>query len=108
MNGFPNRFSYISTSLLEKKGVDFGLDVMNKETSMQDISFRRPDSACDWVKNTAVYRLRECSRSEIHRHKWIESEKLGYDIGWPRAERDWNLRYGRAFREQFLRSSQPS
>ena len=29
-------------------------------------------------------------REEILRHKWIESEKAGYDIGFERALLDWN------------------
>ena len=30
---------------------------------------------------------------EINRHKWIESEKVGYDIGFNKAAEDWVLRY---------------
>ncbi len=30
---------------------------------------------------------------EILRHKWLESEKAGYDIGFDLAMIDWNLRY---------------
>jgi len=32
-------------------------------------------------------------RDEIDRHKWIESEKAGYDIGFDRAAEDWISRY---------------
>ena len=28
-------------------------------------------------------------QEEIARHKWIESEKAGYDIGWDLAHADW-------------------
>jgi len=28
-------------------------------------------------------------QEEIARHKWIESEKAGRDIGWDRAHADW-------------------
>ncbi len=31
--------------------------------------------------------------SEIARHKWLESEKAGRDIGGNQAARDWMLRY---------------
>ena len=27
--------------------------------------------------------------NEINRHKWLESEKAGYDIGFERAAREW-------------------
>ena len=30
---------------------------------------------------------------EINKHKWIESEKVGYDIGFDRAAEDWVGRY---------------
>lgn len=36
--------------------------------------------------------LAEINRSqfeEIKRYKWIESEKLGQDIGWEKARREW-------------------
>lgn len=32
-------------------------------------------------------------KDEILRHKWIESEKAGYDIGFERALIDWMLRH---------------
>ncbi len=32
-------------------------------------------------------------RDEILRHKWIESEKAGYDIGLDRALTDWSVHH---------------
>jgi len=32
-------------------------------------------------------------KEEINRHKWIESEKAGYDIGFDKAAEDWISRY---------------
>ncbi len=32
-------------------------------------------------------------KEEIDRHKWIESEKAGYDIGFDKAAEDWISRY---------------
>ena len=32
---------------------------------------------------------------EINRHKWIESEKAGCDIGFERAAEDWLNRFAR-------------
>jgi bacillopeptidase F (M6 metalloprotease family) len=34
------------------------------------------------LKNKAVI-------DEINKHKWIESQKVGYDIGFERAAEDW-------------------
>jgi hypothetical protein len=43
-------------------------------------------------KRTAADPLAELlasQREEIAKHKWIESEKAGRDIGWPRASAEW-------------------
>ena len=50
---------------------------------------KEPSSANDLLKNSSLYREFQAEREEILRHKWIESEKAGYDIGIERAIRDW-------------------
>jgi len=45
------------------------------------------------VKNSSLYREFQAEREEILRHKWIESEKAGYDIGFERALTDWIVRH---------------
>ena len=47
-----------------------------------------------WVKKTLIYRRWEAMRRDILLHKWYESEKAGYDIGWDRAVIDWMIKYG--------------
>ena len=42
---------------------------------------------------TVLYKEFLAERQEILRHKWIESEKAGYDIGFERALMDWTLKY---------------
>jgi hypothetical protein len=39
-------------------------------------------------------------RQEILCHKWIESEKVGYDIGFERALFDWTVKYRSAWSEK--------
>lgn len=39
-------------------------------------------------------------RDEILRHKWIESEKAGHDIGFEKALLDWVVRYRPFWRER--------
>jgi hypothetical protein len=39
----------------------------------------------------------EMQMAEIQRHKWIESEKAGHDLGLV-AEIDWAMRYATQFR----------
>ena len=42
-------------------------------------------TANDLLKNSSLYREFQAEREEILRHKWIESEKAGHDIGFERA-----------------------
>ena len=39
-------------------------------------------------------------RQEIEKHKWFESEKAGYDIGFDKAAQDWLKRYGKQWNKQ--------
>ncbi|MGF1656643.1 MAG: hypothetical protein ACFCU3_06650 [Verrucomicrobiales bacterium] len=53
-------------------------------------------SACDpseLLKNSALYKEFLAEREEILRHKWIESEKEGQDIGFEKALLDWIVKY---------------
>ena len=43
----------------------------------------------EFVKQSNLYQEFLAEREEILRHKWIESERLGYDIGFERALLDW-------------------
>ena len=52
-----------------------------------------------WVENTSLVREWVEMRHEIMRHKWIESEKSGRDIGWDRAFINWLMNHGQEFVE---------
>jgi hypothetical protein len=41
------------------------------------------------LKDQTLYQEFLAERAEILKHKWIESEKAGYDIGFERALSDW-------------------
>ena len=56
----------------------------------------------DLVKNSSLYREFQAEREEILKHKWIESEKAGYDIGFERALTDWIIKH----RSKWRRSRQ--
>jgi hypothetical protein len=45
------------------------------------------------VMNSMLYREFLAERDEILRHKWIESEKAGHDIGFERALLDWIVKH---------------
>jgi hypothetical protein len=56
------------------------------------------------VNNSTLYKEFLAERREILRHKWIESEKAGYDIGFERALIDWVVKYRSTWREKRYRS----
>ena len=43
----------------------------------------------DFAERSSLYREFLAEREEILKHKWIESEKEGKDIGFERALLDW-------------------
>ena len=56
-------------------------------------------STSDLLKNSSLYREFQAEREEILKHKWIESEKAGHDIGFERALTDWIVRYRAQWRK---------
>jgi hypothetical protein len=52
------------------------------------------------VEVSAIYREFLLERNEILRHKWIESEKVGHDIGFEKALLDWVIRHRPAWLRQ--------
>jgi hypothetical protein len=57
------------------------------------------------VKNSVLYKEFLAEREEILRHKWIESEKAGHDIGFERALLDWIVKYRSAWRDERSKQS---
>src|ERR1700735_1795056 len=51
---------------------------------------------------TVLYKEFLAERQQILCHKWIESEKAGYDIGFEHALFDWTLKYRSAWLEKRL------
>jgi hypothetical protein len=56
-------------------------------------------SGNDLLKNSSLYREFQAEREEILRHKWIESEKAGSDIGFERALTDWIVKHRSKWRK---------
>ena len=62
-----------------------------------------PSSEVDqaqFVKDSALYKEFLAERAEILKHKWIESEKAGKDIGFERALLDWIVKHRSNWRER--------
>ena len=50
-------------------------------------------SGDDFLKKSSLYREFQAEREEILKHKWLESEKAGRDIGFDRALTDWMVKH---------------
>ena len=59
----------------------------------------QPTETLDLLKSSALYKEFLAEREEILRHKWLESEKSGSDIGFERALLDWIIKYRSNWRE---------
>lgn len=52
----------------------------------------------EFVQRSSLYQEFLAERDEILRHKWLESERLGKDIGFERALLDWVRNHRDAWR----------
>lgn len=70
---------------------------------MKEESGMPPSEATDqaqFVKESALYKEFLAERAEILKHKWIESEKAGKDIGFEKALLDWIVKHRSNWRER--------
>ncbi len=66
-----------------------------------------PATSRDFVKQSSLYQEFLAEREEILKHKWLESERLGYDIGFERALLDWIRKHREGWRAA-RRQQQPA
>src|ERR1700753_1414709 len=76
--------------------IDGALNVMKSSTDMEPPN----DENSALVKNSVLYKEFLAEREEILRHKWLESEKAGHDIGFEKALLDWIVKYRSSWRSQ--------
>ncbi|HEY3900777.1 MAG TPA: hypothetical protein VGM54_19360 [Chthoniobacter sp.] len=58
------------------------------------------DDTSEFVRESLLYKEFLAEREEILRHKWIESEKAGHDIGFEKALLDWIVKHRSSWRAQ--------
>ena len=58
-----------------------------------------------FVKNSVLYKEFLAEREEILKHKWIESEKAGADIGFEKALCDWIVKYRSSWRNKRMKEA---
>jgi hypothetical protein len=89
-----------------------GFEIVSRQTARKlwrSVSVMSADNSSaqnsgDLVRNSSLYREFQAEREEILKHKWIESEKAGYDIGFERALTDWIVNH----RAKWRRTRQPA
>ena len=96
MSAFPsyrtNRMAYN----FSRSRIDGRANLRKSDASMEHPN---PDNS-DLVKNSVLYREFLAEREQILVHKWLESEKVGHDIGFERAPLDWIVKHRSAWRDQ--------
>ena len=63
------------------------------------------EDGTQFLKNSVLYKEFLAEREEILKHKWIESEKAGSDIGFEKALLDWIVKHRSNWRERRLRET---
>jgi hypothetical protein len=58
-----------------------------------------------FVKNSVLYKEFLAEREEILKHKWIESEKAGSDIGFEKALLDWIVKHRSNWRSRRMKEA---
>ncbi len=69
------------------------LDIMG---TYKDIS--KPSGGDFVLSKSSTYQEFLAEREEIMRHKWLESEKAGHDIGFEKALMDWAVNHREKWR----------
>ena len=57
------------------------------------VDMKNAYSASELLANSLLYQELHAEHEEVLRHKWLESERVGHDIGYDRALFDWNLKH---------------
>ena len=60
----------------------------------------RSSTSDELLKNSSLYREFLAEREEILRHKWLESEKVGIDVGFEEALTGWMLKHRSEWRKR--------
>ena len=76
---------------------------MEKTADMPSIEAEKAKS--QFVTNSVLYKEFLAEREEILKHKWIESEKAGKDIGFEKALLDWIVKHRSNWRERRIKEA---
>ncbi len=63
------------------------------------------EAQAKFVKNSTLYKEFLAEREEILKHKWIESEKAGKDVGFEKALLDWIVKHRSNWRDRRIKEA---
>ena len=59
----------------------------------------KPEEMPEFVRESALYQEYLAEREQVLKHKWLESEKAGHDIGFEQALLDWIVKHKGAWKK---------
>jgi hypothetical protein len=71
----------------------------------RDMPAATKEADAQFVKNSSLYKEFLAEREEILKHKWIESEKAGKDIGFEKALLDWIVKHRSNWRDRRMKEA---
>jgi len=71
----------------------------------REMPFSPEEDQSRFVKNSVLSKEFIAERTEILKHKWIESEKAGKDIGFEKALLDWIVKHRSNWRERRMKEA---
>jgi len=72
---------------------------MSKKDQKTQAASPKDSSNHGFAERSSLYKEFLAEREEILKHKWIESEKVGEDIGFERALLDWIRKHRESWRK---------
>jgi hypothetical protein len=79
---------------------------VNADT-IQRLNGKPSRSVHELVRQSLLYLEWQAEHEEILKHKWIESEKVGRDVGLNYAKLDWGMRHRSNWRRWWRRQNFP-
>jgi hypothetical protein len=77
---------------------------MSEKNRKVNTPSQAPNLREDFVQRSTLYQEFLAEREEILRHKWLESEKVGQDIGFEKALLDWIRKHRDTWRKSRKKS----
>jgi hypothetical protein len=79
------------------------IKITQKKFPRRDCPPTNPDESATYtplIQNSCLYQEILAERDEILKHKWLESEKAGHDIGFEKALLNWALFHRNSWRKE--------